>query len=54
MRNGRYKQNFFQVPEEDKIDISRIDSAKAKHGESDEDFAIRLQEAELRKAGYKP
>jgi hypothetical protein len=50
----RYKQNFFQVREEDKIDISRIDSAEAKQGESDEDFATRLQEAELRKAGYKP
>ncbi|MGQ3891704.1 hypothetical protein [Legionella sp. CNM-4043-24] len=34
-----------------KIDINQIDQAIALHGESDEDFAHRLQEAEFRKAG---
>lgn len=35
------------------IPIDKIDSAVANKGESDEDFAKRLQEAEYRKAGYK-
>lgn len=34
-----------------KIDINGIDDAEALHGESDEGFAVRLQEAEFRKAG---
>ena len=48
----KYKKGFFQVKQEDKIKCTDIDKAEALKGESDEDFAIRLQEAELRKAGY--
>ncbi|BCA95572.1 hypothetical protein TUM19329_19330 [Legionella antarctica] len=42
---------FAQV--ENRISVNSIDIAKADKGESDEDFAIRLQEAEFRKAGLK-
>lgn len=46
------KEGFFNIKEKDKIDTANIDSAEHNPGESDEDFAKRLQEAELRKAGY--
>ena len=48
----RYKAGFFNIKEEDKIAVKNIDSASAKPGESDENFAKRLQEAEFRAAGY--
>lgn len=35
------------------IDIENLDKAEHEEGESDEDFATRLQEAEFRKAGLK-
>lgn len=49
------KQGFFKqaVSKEEKaIDINDIDSAEAFEKELDESFAMRLQEAELRRAGY--
>ncbi|WP_419421366.1 hypothetical protein ACNVED_14990 (plasmid) [Legionella sp. D16C41] len=38
---------------ENPIDISLIDAVEADNGETDEEFATRLQEAEYRKAGLK-
>lgn len=46
----------FQTGEFDQkvhIDVKNIDEAKAEQGESDEDFAKRLQEAEFIRAGYR-
>jgi hypothetical protein len=37
-----------------KIDIQKIDTAEAVAGQSDEEFAQSLQEAEFIKAGLKP
>jgi hypothetical protein len=45
------KQGFFNTGIKNKIQESKIDSATAEAGESDEDFARRLQEAEFRKVG---
>jgi hypothetical protein len=42
------------VKPEYKIDIKNIDTAQAIEGQSDEEFAKSLQEAEFRKAGLKP
>jgi hypothetical protein len=57
-----YKENITQLIEKvqnqgffaevsNKINLAEIDSAKADSGESDEEFAKRLQEAEFRKVG---
>lgn len=37
----------------DKIDVTDLDQAKANDGETDEEFALRLQEAEYRGSGLK-
>ena len=42
-----------EVKSEYKIDIKNIDTAEAKEGQTDEEFAQSLQEAEFRKAGLK-
>jgi len=48
------KQSIFRkrVAPKDRIDLKNIDNAVAKEGEKDEQFATRLQDAELRRAKF--